>query len=198
MIQPIVEGVAELEALPVLLRRMAAAMHLPNFELGRPIRCKRSLLLKPDELEKTIELARSRPGCRGILIVFDADEFCPKNGALPLQEQARMLAGRHLPCSVVVANKEYEAWFLASLESFGGNPYPGDPDGKRGAKEELERSLGIYYNAAADQPSFSARMRLEAAYDRSRSFRKLTKEFRSLLRELGYAPAVWPTERADT
>ena len=196
MIQPIVEGVGEVEAVPVLLRRLAAEMGVAYVPLGRPIRRDRGHLVKREGLEKAIDLARRQTGCRGILVLFDADDLCAKTGAMPLRQEAARIAAT-LPCPVVLANKEFEAWFLASLEDLSDRPagrasYPGDPDQKRGAKEELERRLAIYYHEPADQPKFTARMNLRRTHERSRSFRKLVKEYRLLLLALGFAPDRWP------
>ena len=143
MIQPIVEGVGEIEAVPVLLRRLAAQMDVAHVPLGRPIRRGRGHLIQREGLAKAIDVARRQTGCRGILVLFDADDLCPKTGAIPLQQEAARIAAA-IPCPVVLANKEFEAWFLASLEDLSDRPagrasYPGDPDQKRGAKEELER-----------------------------------------------------------
>ena len=197
MIQPIVEGVGEVEAVPVLLRRLAAEMGVTYVPLGRPIRRDRGHLVKREGLEKAIDLARRQTGCCGILVLFDADDLCAKTGAMPLQQEATRIAAT-LPCPVVLANKEFEAWFLASLEDLSERPggrtsYPGDPDQKRGAKEELERRLAIYYHEPADQPKFVARINLRRTHERSRSFRKLVKEYRALLKTLGLAPGRWPT-----
>jgi hypothetical protein len=186
------------EAVPVLLRRLAGEMGVEHVPLGCPIRQGRGHLVKRAGMEKAIELARRQPGCQAILVLFDADDLCAKTGAVELQVQARVLA-RQLPCPVILANKEYEAWFLASLQELGSGPqaqpYPNDPDQKRGAKEELERRLGIYYNERADQPRFSARISLECVHERSRSFRKLVKEYRALLEALGLGPREWPPAR---
>jgi hypothetical protein len=194
MIQPIVEGSGEVEAVPILLRRLALEFGITHLRVGRPIRKARGQLVKPEEMEKAIELARRQPGCRAVFILFDADDACVKTDSVPLQRQATTLA-RQLPCPLVIANREYESWFLASLEELSSprtQSYPTDPDQKRGAKEELERRLGIYYNELADQPRFTARINLRRAHERSRSFRKLAKELRRLLEQLGSQPSSWP------
>jgi hypothetical protein len=130
MIQPIVEGAGKVEAVPLLLRRLAGEMGVAHVPLGRPIRQGRNQLVAREGMEKAIALARRQPGCRGILFLFDADDLCTKTEAGPLQVQAADFA-RELPCPIVVANKEYEAWFLASLENLsvrGAPAYPKDPD----------------------------------------------------------------------
>lgn len=194
MIQSIVEGSGEVGAVPILLRRLANEFGVAHVPLGRPIRKNRGQLVTREGMEKAIELARRQSGCRAVLILFDADDCCTKTESASLQLQATELA-RQLPCPLIIANKEFESWFLASLEELspsGSLTYPNDPDQKRGAKEELERRLEIYYNEPADQPKFTARINLRRTYERSRSFRKLVKEFRRLLEQLGFQPLDWP------
>ncbi|MEN9574559.1 MAG: hypothetical protein RL514_2414 [Verrucomicrobiota bacterium] len=193
MIQLIVEGQGEVEAVPVLLRRLAAELGVPQAQFGSPIRRTRSQLVQRPDLDHALALARLRRSCKAVFILFDADDLCPKTEANPLRDLVRELA-RELPISLVVANREFEAWFLASQETLGAaHPYPNDPDLKRGAKEELERRLDLYYDERVDQPKFSARLDFRLAYERSRSFRKLVQEFHRLLQTLGLNPT--PTLR---
>jgi len=188
MIQLIVEGAGEVEAVPVLLRRLAAEFGVPQTQFGRPIRRARSQLVLRQDLDHALTLARLQRNCEAVFILFDADDLCPKTQANPIRDLVRELA-RGLPTSLVIANREYEAWFLASQETLGASrPYPIDPDLKRGAKEELERRLDIYYDERVDQPKFSAKLDFRLAYERSRSFRKLVKEFYRLLQSLGLNP----------
>ena len=87
-----------------------------------------------------------------------------------------------MPCGVVLAHREYEAWFLAAIESLRGRrgvridaeSHP-NPENPRGAKEQLELRMHprASYVETADQPAFSAQFSLEVAYRRSRSFRRL-------------------------
>ena len=109
-----------------------------------------------------------------------------------------MLAARTgiTPSALVFAKCEYEAWFLAAAESLGENvlPYPGDPEGVRNAKGALEDHLQLDfpYDEKTDQPRYSKMVNLERIHERSRSFRKLVKEFRCLLIQCGLDPVEWP------
>lgn len=188
MIQLIVEGEGEVVAVPKLFHRLAVELGVAQVRFGIPIKQRRSQLVRRKDLERAIELASQRRNCEAVFILFDADDLCPKTEANPLRELACELA-RGLPTALVVANREYEAWFLASQETLGAAvPYPNDPDRKRGAKEELERRLDIYYDELADQPKFTGNLDFRLAYQRSRSFRKLVKEFHRLLQVLGLNP----------
>ena len=96
----------------------------------------------------------------------------------------------HRAVSVVFANREYEAWFLAAAESlqgqrgFGFEKTPAfEPERLRNAKGWLgERMTGGKYRETTDQPAFSARMDLSQAFDLSRSFRKLCSDWSNAIR----------------
>ena len=199
-IQPIVEGHGEVSAVPVLLRRLIAESQVWAVDIGRPIRRHRNNLVREAELEKTVELARRQLDCAAILILFDSDDDCPAELGPTLQECASR-AGRDIPCQVLLAHREYEAWFLAAIESLQGQRgvredavFPQHPERPRGAKGQLRARMhqGRGYTETADQPAFSDLISLDAAYQRSRSFRKLVASFGTLLRELGEGSEVWP------
>ena len=86
-----------------------------------------------------------------------------------------------------MANREYEAWFIAAAHSLHGqrgfsfDPADEvDPEKPRDAKGWIKtRMPGGAYGETTDQPAFSARMNLQQACDGSRSFRKLCSEWDS-------------------
>lgn len=203
MIQPIVEGHGEVEAVPVLLRRFVAEAGVFDVRIGTPIRRRRPELVREDSLRRAVELARRQPGCSAILVLFDGDDDCPRALA-PTIERWASDAAAGVPCAVVMAHREYEAWFLAAIESLvgpvglpEGAPRWGDPEAPRDAKGLLERAMFATsgYHARVDQPSLTARFDLSSAYRRSRSFRRMTGAFGSLLRARGTNIAAWPPEQ---
>lgn len=184
---PIVEGDGEVAALPVLLRRLGERLSpaIP-VDVSYPIRVRRDQFLqRNDVFEKQLRLAALKCVQSGwILILLDADDDCPKVLAEDIMRRARAIApDRRI--SVVLANREYEAWFLASADSLNGKrgfarPPGALPDAEtaRGAKEWLSRHIpGGKYREVSDQPAFSASMDLQQAHDNSRSFRKLCSEW---------------------
>lgn len=205
VIQPIVEGQGDVAAVPLLLRRLRDEAQAWGLEVARPHRKRRTQLVKKDSLQDAVQLAALTAGCIGILVLFDADDDCPMELAPTLEQWALDVAGGR-PCAVVMANREYEAWFLAGIEVLRGragilpeavsHPHPEIP---RDAKGELERRMshGSSYSASVDQAALTAHLDLESAYRRCRSFRKLVSAFGELAAVAGVATAVWPPPAWD-
>lgn len=200
IIHPIVEGQGEEEAVPLLLRRLRDAAQIWDLEVGRPIRQRRGQLVKKDTLQRAVRLATVREDCAGILVLFDADDDCPAELAPTLEAWAREAADGK-PCTVVMANREYEAWFLSGVEALRGvcrivpeaESHP-DPESVRGAKEEIEKRMpsGASYSPPVDQAKLTAHLDLERAYRSCRSFRKLVNAFGALAAAAGAVPIAWP------
>jgi hypothetical protein len=200
MIQPIVEGQGDVDAVPLLLRRLRDEAKAWGLEVARPHRRPRTQLVKKDSLQRAVAFAALRHDCSAILVLFDADDDCPKALAPTLEDWAREAAGGK-PCAVVMANREYEAWLLASIDSLRGKAsilphatsHP-DPELPRDAKGELERWMpgGASYSASVDQAALTPHLNLESAYRHCRSFRKLVSAFGELAAGAGVAPVAWP------
>lgn len=200
IIQPIVEGQGDEAAVPLLLRRLQDAGQAWGFEIARPHRRRRTQLVRKDTLQTAVRVAALRTDCAGILILFDADDDCPKELAPRLDLWAHEAAGGKA-CAVVMANREYEAWFLASIESFrakrwvrpAAQSHP-DPESPRDAKGTLEMRMeeGASYSPTVDQERLTAHLDLESAYRACRSFRKLVSAFGVLASAAGVTPEVWP------
>ncbi len=199
-IQPIVEGHGEVSAVPALLRRLRDESRAYGLEIGKPIRRKRSELVQEATLRKSVRLALLQPDCRAILILFDGDDDCPKRLAPSLERWAKVAAG-NIPCAIVIAHREYEAWFLATVESLRGRrgirrdavAHP-DPETPRGAKEELEERMetGCTYSETTDQTPLTVAFDMATAYARCRSFRRMTKAFGTLATGAGVRLQNWP------
>lgn len=199
-IQSIVEGDGEVRALPVLLRRMIGIANAYSIGISRPIRRSRTQLAREDGVREAVRLARLEPDCAAILIVFDGDDDCPKELA-PRVESWGQSEAAPLPCHVVMANREYESWFLATIESLrgirgirhdaGSHPHP---ESRRGAAEELERRMtpNRSYSKTADQPALTAAFDMAEAHRRCRSFRRMVRVFGLLAMSLGVTMDQWP------
>ena len=188
VIASIVEGDSEVAALPILLRRVGAWLSPEKgfIDLPTPIRVRRDRFLnREDEFRRMLLLAAAKCGESGwILVLLDADDDCPAKLGVQVLERARSIVP-HRRVSVVLANREYEAWFLASAESLHGRrgfvfdfPKNFDAELPRDAKGWLgERMASGTYRETTDQAAFSALMDLQQANERSRSFRKLCSEW---------------------
>ena len=206
-IQPVVEGHGEVGAVPVLLRRLLVEALTVGVVVGKPIRRKRSELATKEGLARSIEMARDKPDCAAILVLFDGDDDCPAHLGPAAQDWANA-AARGVPCAVCIAHREYESWFLATLDSLYHKDIKADaqahpqPERPRDAKGQMSRWMqGRGYKPTPHQAKFSALFCLADAYKRSRSFRKLATSFGQLLTAMEKPAAVWPppswrTERA--
>ena len=189
----IVEGHGEVEAVPVLIRRVAANLY-PELAVivPRPIRISRSKLLQAGGLEKWVEIVSVRVGVQGaIFVILDSDDDCPAELGPELLHRASRVQ-TSLPVAVVLAKCEFEAWFLAAAESIRGqrglgndiHP-PNDPEAIRDAKGWLSQQMESTrtYSATGDQPALTERFNLQQALQTD-SFDKCYREIVRLLEEL--------------
>lgn len=200
MIQPIVEGHGEEEAFPILLRRLLPELGCHLDIGGSPLRSKRTQIIREADFKRAIQIASLKPGACAILVLFDADDDCASTHVPSMLAWAQEVIPQ-MPCGVIMARREYEAWFLAAIESLRGQhgigqdaAYQSNPEQVRDAKGAVGSFMPhkVFYAPTADQPSLSARFDLGAAYRRASSFRKLVKELCRILEELGHEPVVPP------
>lgn len=193
-IASIVEGHGEVKAVPILLRRIAERVAPARaIDVLPPIRVRRQRFLKRGELERNVELAARRAGPGGcVLILIDAEGDCPAELAPEILRRARVARSDRV-IRVVLAKTEYEAWFLAAVESIAGmrgiaesvEPQR-EPESIRGAKERLRGLMPGQqpYSETIDQPALTAILDLDAARA-APSFDKLWRDVSSLLTEPG-------------
>jgi Domain of unknown function (DUF4276) len=187
-IASVVEGDGEVRALPVLVRRIAYEFQDWDIDVPTPFRIPRSRLVKPDHLVTAVSVAAERvSGAGGVLVLLDADDDCPAKLGPSLLSTAQGARSDKV-VTLVLPNREFEAWFLAAAESLAGKRGlseglrpPADPDTIRGAKEWLSAHCDHPYKETVDQAALAHEMDLQTARDRSRSFRKLWHEIARLL-----------------
>ena len=189
----IVEGHGEVEAVPILIRRIAQNLYpeLPII-VELPIRAPRNLVVKAGELERRVELAARRVGRQGaIFIILDSDNNCPAQLGPEMLHRASQTRS-DLPIAVVVAKNEFEAWFLAAAESLRGKRglgddiySPDDPEAIRDAKRWLSQRMedNRTYRETSDQPALTALFDFEQARQVD-SFDKCYRDIVCLLGEL--------------
>ena len=189
----IVEGQGDVAAVPVLIRRIASDLD-PELiiEIPRPIRVKRNQVVRPDQLEQEVELAVQKISGKGaIFIVLDSDDDCPAQLGPELLRSTSQVRS-DIPIAVVLAKREFEAWFLAAAESLRGerglnnniHP-PNDPEGIRDAKGWLSNRMknSRKYRETLDQPALTALFDIEQAR-KVDSFDKCYRDIVRLLEEL--------------
>ena len=140
-------------------------------------------------VERAVEALTRQIGLRQpVLVLLDADDDCPKDLAERLKARCH---AKHadLTISIVIAKREYEAWFLAAARSLAGQrglaeqlDPPLDPESVQGAKEWLTVRMrpDQSYSPTRHQSAYSDLIDLSEAR-RARSFRKLEKELGRLL-----------------
>ncbi|MEE9293948.1 MAG: DUF4276 family protein [Phycisphaerae bacterium] len=195
-IAPIVEGHGEYEAIRTLLWRIwVDLIGGEHVEVIRPIRKPRSKLVKKEELGRAVELAvaKLRVGtvCADhalVLVLVDADKDPPcRLGPCLLQYAKDARSDADVCC--VVANVEYETWFVAGAESLADYlnlPSPQDiplsPEELGVGKSWVEKYFrGTRYSETIDQPRMTAKLDLEQCRSRSPSFDKLCRELEKRL-----------------
>ena len=188
VIVPIVEGQAEVESVPVLLRRVLFQAEAYQVQVAKPFRVKRNRIVRAGELERAVSQSiKDRGNVTCILVLLDSDDDCPAVLAPKLFERCR--EATELPIAVVLANKELEAWFLGAKESLRGvrgirnsATAPANPENIRGAKEHLTQNMqGGRYLDVDDQAALVQQMDLEMAAQRCPSFDKFLRDVHSLI-----------------
>lgn len=189
----IVEGDGECQAVPVLIRRIARELD-PGFvpTVLPPIRSRASKLIKAGELERAVQLAAlkvQRGG--GIFVLLDCDDGCPARKGPELLMRAQAARSDFL-VSVVLAKKEYEAWFLAAATSLAdkrglpaGLHPPPDPENVRDAKGWLseKKKPGQRYSETSDQVALTEVFDMGSARTAD-SFDKCYREIVKMLQAL--------------
>lgn len=169
----VVEGHGDVTATPILLRRVLAQHDLWPRVL-QPHRVPKTRMRQ--DLGRATRLQLSRVGSLGgVLILVDADGDDPHWLADQLSKAIEPDVITR--CRVVVAVKEYEAWFLGSIESLRAHKsvsndasFAGDPEAPRDAKGALNSQMLEAYQEPIHQGAFSAEMDLDAAVARCASF----------------------------
>lgn len=185
----IVEGHGDFLSVPILVRRIAFEIDTSLSVRCRCWRIPKGALIKSGGLEREVETAARRyPDARGLLVLLDSDRDCPATTGPELL--GRSLATRpHLPTTVILAKREYEAWFIAAIHSVSQHrdflsplSPPPEPEEIVGAKEWLTKRMrpGIAYSETRHQPAFTSMMDFAQAKT-SQAFRKLLRDMPRVL-----------------
>lgn len=199
----IVEGKGEAHplrgkpAIVILVQKLltaAGCYDLFPAEKYPPFRLPYGQFFSGNKFENALRLHKKHDDCAAVLILLDMDNDCATEKAAALAARVRHM--EPLPFSVVIvcAVREYEAWFLASLESIhSGHTYPGDPETRRDAKGWLRQQFK--YRPTHDQAAYTQHLDVTLAYERSRSFRRLHHAVTEIQQAINTnAPVITPHE----
>jgi hypothetical protein len=158
-------------------------------EVLKPIRGHRFKLIKAEELERALNLAAlklksmesSDPAL--VLVLLDAEDDLPCILGPDLLARAKKVRA-DMDVSCVIANVEYETWFVAASESLSHFLKPSVDTTRATAPEQArqgkawiqKRFRGVKYSETIDQPAMTRAMDLALCRHRSPSFDKLCRE----------------------
>jgi hypothetical protein len=186
---PVVEGHGEQQSAirTLLVRLWTELLDGEYINVLQPIRIPRSKLVQPSELLRAVDLALLKLDFHPsddpsfVLVLFDADDDCPARLASALR-QTLQEERSHVDVAVVIANIEFETWFVAAAESlrshfsnFTGSGVH-DPEAARQGKGLVEKWMSGRYGETVDQPRLTAAMDLALCRRNSPSFDKLCRE----------------------
>jgi hypothetical protein len=205
-IAPIVEGHGEQYAIRTLLTRVWTELLGGEFlDVLRPIRGKRHQLVRPEDLERAIGLAALNLAERPsedralILLLLDADDDLPCSLAPSLLEAASACRA-DLDVACVIANVEYETWFVGAaasltkyLETRGGREDIQPERLRLGKGWVRERFIGpARYSETLDQPRLTAEMDLRMCRAACPSFDKLCRVLEARMAPTASPPSPAP------
>lgn len=200
---PIVEGHGEVEAVPLLVRRICSELYgVYGTQVLQPLRQPRTRIVIAGNLQKFAEIAANKlraakPAGYGlVLVLIDGDGDLPCVLGPELRARASAGAGDQ-DSACVIAHLEFETWFSAAAASL--SEYlrvaPGEapvaPETQRLRKKWVEdRFRGARYSETLDQPRLTARMDLDMCRSRSPSFDKLCRELGRALAAAAACPEL--------
>lgn len=194
-IAPIVEGQGDESSIRILLERIWYELLGGEYlDVLQSIRGKRHKLVHARELEKAIDLAllklqKTRTiAPEMVLVLLDADSDLPCRLGPHVLEMGRHYRG-DVDLSCVIANVEYETWFVAAAPSLpehlnlSGFEIDLDPEAARLGKGWIkQRFRSGKYGETVDQPSLTKAMDLALCRAKSPSFDKLCRELEARLK----------------
>jgi hypothetical protein len=184
VIVPIVEGHGEVQAVPILLCRIAgkSGKSFESIRVNAPIRIKSGSFLNDQAyfgryLSLAAEKAKQAAGV--VLILLDCEDDCAAKLGPSLVARARAVRP-DVTTLVCLAVREYETWLVAAAKSLrgqGGLPSDLEPpphaERIRNAKGWLSERMPGKYDEIVHQAAFTRVFDLDAAKRGSRSFARL-------------------------
>lgn len=191
LVQPIVEGHGEVEAVRVLISRIWYELisSSRSLEILSPWRMPRTRMPSEEHLSKVVRncaLKLSQRATDGvqrlILILADADDDLPCQLGPDLARIATKTRS-DIDSTCVIANRMYETWFAASTESLVAQGYlrddasiSEDPESEGIGKTWIKRYFNGSYKETIDQAKLTHALDLGVCRRRAPSFDKLCRE----------------------
>lgn len=123
----------------------------------------------------------SYPDCAALLFLLDMDDDCAVERSGELTTRVKGMEKLPFSVSVVCAVREYEAWFLASLDTIHEDEtYDGNPEEPRDPKGWLRRKFD--YKQTQNQSEYTRKLDILTASNNSRSFRRLVHAFEEIIK----------------
>ena len=192
-IVPVVEGAGDVAALPGLLTRILLEKYNRTDVIVAQGKSKvvvaNGRMKLESKLEQFLQHAHNKPECSAILVLLDADDDCPVTVSKQLSQRCEQFRSI-CPVQVVYADRSYESWFLASLDTIRGQGVIPDTVSIPTAVEDINNPKqwltdqmppGRAYKETTHQASFSGLIDTELAFQKSRSFRRLCHALEQLL-----------------
>jgi hypothetical protein len=190
---PVVEGPGDVAALPellgrILLERFNRTDVIVAQGKSRVVTANGRQKLE-SKLENFLQHAQNKPECDAILVLLDADDDCPVNLAQGILKRCEQL-GLTSPVEIVCAHREYESWFLASLDTIKGQrgisdtaALSHDAEDVQNPKQWLTNQMppGRAYKETTHQAPLTQHIDIGMAHNNSRSFRRLCHALELLL-----------------
>jgi hypothetical protein len=188
-VAPVVEGHGEVDAIRILLQRIWSELLEGEYiEVLPPIRQPKTKLVQQGGLERALKLAAAKLSQQRtdlpalVLVLVDADDDCPAELGPVLSQRARATASHAVEC--VVANVEYETWFVAAATSLADlllvgehETTPVNPEAQRLGKGWVRAHFRAgKYSESVDQARMTHRMDLEQCRRQCPSFKRLCRK----------------------
>jgi hypothetical protein len=179
----IAEGQGDAISLPLLLRRWLVRGGDYRDMLGKPAICNgRDRATVTDGVERYVAAVTARPGCRSVLLVLDTegDSACDLGPKL----LARVQSTTRLPVAIALAERNWEDWLYASIETLEIGPDLQYDVGSHGIAVIKQALKPAKYVKPTWQPRLTAKMDIELAISRSPSLGRMLEKFDELVQRI--------------
>jgi hypothetical protein len=182
----LVEGYGDVEAAPVLLKRLLGEYGAFDavFPDPHPMRVGEYSKISKNafgEWRRYLQAAAKRKDVGGCLLVLDGDSpskrgeqpFCAMRAARQLADEAgKVGGGRQFSVAIVFACMEFESWLIAGAESLAGKRFE---DGRIEFPETISGIPGDPESAPRDAKGWFRRLMKKAGYSETRDQAELTR-----------------------